>query len=86
MRAYSFGPLGRSIVGASLLALAVPAQAEESQPQIVTKVASATAGGKAAGKEEKLICKRVEDSTSRMKSLRACHTKADWKKLENGDF
>ena len=86
MRKYSPGMFGRSIIGASLLALAVPAQAAENPPEVTTKVASATEGGKAAGMDEKLICKRLETTGTRVKALRACHTKADWKKLENGDF
>ena len=86
MTVYSIRFLGRSIIGASLLALSIPAQADEKQTEATAKFASTAEGGKAAGKEEKLICKRLPDSTSRMKSVRACHTKAEWKKLENGDF
>jgi uncharacterized low-complexity protein len=86
MKYYSLRFFGRSIIGASLLALAIPAQAEEKSAEVTTKFASATEGGKAAAKEEKLICKRLPDSTSRMKSVRACHTKADWRKLEDGQF
>ena len=86
MTVHSLRFFGRSMVGASLLALAIPAQAGENPPEVTTKIASAAEGGKAAAKQEKLICKRIPDSTSRMKSMRACHTKADWKKLENGDF
>jgi hypothetical protein len=78
--------IGASLVGISLLALAVPAQAQDASPEVATKIASATEGGKAAGKNEKLICKRLEMSGTRMKSLRACHSKADWKKLDNGEF
>jgi hypothetical protein len=86
MREYSLRFIGRSIIGASLLALAIPAQAGDNPPEVTTTVASAAEGGKSPGKEEKLICKRIYDSTSRMKSVRACHTKAGWKKLEDGEF
>jgi len=86
MTVYSLGFFGRSIIGASLLALAIPAQAEKNAPEVTTKIASATEGGKAAGKDEKLICKRFATTGSRIKSFRACHSKADWKKLENGDY
>ena len=86
MLQYSHRLFGRSIIGASLLALAIPAQAGEQAPEIATRIATATEGGKAAGKEEKLICKRLPDSTSRMKSVRACHTKADWRKIEDDQF
>lgn len=72
----------KGIVGASLLALAIPAQAADNQPEM-TKVAGTTEGGKDAGKDEKLICKRIDDTTSRMKSVRACHTKAEWRKIED---
>ena len=86
MRKYSLRFFGRSIIGASLLALSVPAQAEENKTEATATIASTTEGGKAAAKEEKLICKRLPDSTSRMKSVRACHTKADWRKLEDGQY
>jgi hypothetical protein len=85
MREYSLRFLGRSIIGASLLALAVPAQAHENPPEVATKVATASEGGKAAGKDEKLICKRLETTGSRVNVQRACHSKEDWKKLELND-
>lgn len=83
---YSLRFFGRSIVGASLLALTIPAQAEKNSSEVTTKVASATEGGKAAAKGGKLICKQLEMTGSRIKVLRACHSKADWKKIDNGDF
>jgi uncharacterized low-complexity protein len=86
MKEYSLRFFGRSIVGASLLALAIPAQAEEKSAGSTTKAESAAEGMKAAGKDEKLICKQLPITGSRIKSMRACHTKADWKKLENGDY
>jgi uncharacterized low-complexity protein len=85
MRVNSLRFFGRSIVGASLLALAIPAQAHENPPEVATKVASATEGGKAAGKDEKLICKRLPMTGSRVNVQRACHSKEDWKKLELND-
>ena len=85
MRGNSLRFFGRSIVGASLLALAIPVQAHENQLEVATKVASATEGGKAAGKDEKLICKRLPMTGSRVNVQRACHSKADWKKLELND-
>ncbi len=86
MKEYSLRFFGRSIIGASLLALAIPAQAEEKSAEATTKAESNAEGGKAAGKDEKLICKQLAMTGTRIKSLRACHTKADWKKLENGDY
>ena len=86
MKVYSRRYLGRSIIGAAMLALAIPAQAEEIPSEITTNIAAAPEGGRASGKAEKLICKRFPDTTSRMKSVRACHTKADWRKLEDGQF
>ena len=86
MKDRAFHIIGRSILGASLLALAIPAQAKENSPEVTTEIASAAEGGKAAAKEEKLICKRLPDSTSRMKAVRACHSKAEWRKLEDGDY
>ena len=86
MRDISLRLVGRSMIGASLLALAVPAQAAENPPEVTTKIATAAEGGRAAAKEEKLICKRLPDSTSRMRSVRACHTKADWRKLADGEY
>lgn len=85
MKDYSLRVFGKSIIGASLLALAIPAQAEENQPQ-PTKIASAAEGGKAAAKGGKLICKRLEMTGSRVKVLRACHSKEEWKKIEADDF
>jgi hypothetical protein len=78
--------IGKSIAAASLLTLAIPAQASGQPPVVANKIVSATEGGQTAGKDEKLICKRFENSASRMKSVRACHTKADWRKIEDGDF
>lgn len=86
MTQYSLRFFGRSIVGASLLALAIPAQAEKNSSEVATKAASAAEGGKAAGKNEKLICKQLAITGSRIKSFRACHTRADWQKLANGDY
>jgi len=86
MTEYSLRLFGRSIIGASLLAFAIPAQAKENPLVVTTRITSAAEGGKAAGKDEKLICKRFATTGSRIKSFRACHSKADWKKLENGDY
>ena len=35
-----------------------------------------------AGKDEKKICKRFDNTASRMKSERLCLTKSEWKKFE----
>ena len=86
MTEHSLRVLGRIIIGASMLALAIPAQAEANPSEVTSKIAPAAEGGSAAGKAEKLICKRFPDTTSRMKSVRACHTKADWKKIQDGDY
>lgn len=70
-----------SIAAAAIListagaASAGKAQSEEA------KVAQA-AEGKTA--EAKKICKRLETSGTRL-GTRACHTKAEWKKIEAGD-
>ena len=82
MTNYSLHLFGRSIIGASLLALAIPAHAEKNSAEATGKVASATESGKAAGNDEKLICKRFAMTGTRLKATRACHSKEQWKKLE----
>ena len=86
MKRYPLRFFGRSMVGASLLALAIPAQAKENSAEVATKIASATEGGKAAAKDEKLICKRFAMTGTRLKVTRACHSKEEWKKLEADEY
>ena len=74
----------RIIAGAAFLALALPAQAAE-QAELASKVApSSEGGGSATG--EKLICKRYDSTGSRLKAVRACLTKEQWKKLDQERF
>ena len=74
--------LAKIIAGASLLAVALPAQASGNEGEVTNKIVASTESGGPAAKDEKLICKRFADSTSRMKSIRACHTKEQWKQLD----
>ena len=83
MNISSLNFIGKSIAAASLLALAIPAQAASEPPVAANKIVGATEGG---SKAEKLVCKRFENSASRMKAVRACHTKAEWKKLEDQKY
>jgi hypothetical protein len=85
MSGSSFRVIGKSIVAASLLTLATPALAKaKAGAEASTPVEKASP--KADGKGERLICKRFDRTGSRMTSVRACHTKEDWKKLQDGDF
>ncbi len=87
MTNHSLRLFGKAIAAASLLTLAIPAQASGQPPVAANKIASATeGGGKSAGKDEKLICKRFDTTAARTRSFRACHTKADWRKLEDEKY
>jgi hypothetical protein len=78
--------IGKLFIGASLLA-AVPAHARGAETQLGQSDNAAEAqGGKSSASGQKLICRRIADSTSRMKSVRACHTKSDWEKIERDSF
>ena len=60
----------------SMIAIAAPASAAAAKGQD----ASATTASE--GKAEKKICRRFDNTTSRMKSTRLCLNKAEWKKFE----
>jgi len=68
------------LVGTSLTAAAPAAARDAAARSEPTKIsATATDGEK---KDEKLICKRFQDTTSRMKSFKACHTAEEWKRID----
>jgi len=78
--------IGRMIAGASLIAFALPAAAAEPAPpaqiEVANKIVASSDGGGSGGKGEKLICRRFDNSASRMKSIRACYTKEQWKQFD----
>ena len=70
-----------SVMMGTALTAAAPVAAAADQA-VATKRAAPDATAKDGGKEGKLICKRFQDSTSRMKSFKACHTAEEWKRIE----
>ena len=69
----SFRHLGKGMAAASLLVIACPTFAAGNASAPATTAATQEASGAKSG--DRLICKRFADTTSRMKSIRACHTK-----------
>jgi hypothetical protein len=90
MNAFSFATIGKSLIGASLLAAAPALASEPAQGQaalgIGTKIAVSEEGGKAAAKADPRQCRRVDAPASRVNALRACHTKQEWNKIYNDEF
>ncbi len=84
----SFRHLSKGMIAASLLAIASPSfAAGNANAAVGASTASASqdaTGAKSGG--DRLICKRFADTTSRMKSIRACHTKEQWRKIERNEF
>jgi hypothetical protein len=78
--------IGKLFIGASLLA-AAPAYAKGAETQLgQSDEAAEEKCGKSSASGEKLICRRIDNTTSRMKSFRACHTKSEWQKIERDSF
>jgi len=77
------------VAGAALLAVALPAQARTATPQADAQHAAEAQGASnktAVTDKEQLRCRRYDDSTSRIKIFRACHTRNEWKRIERGDY
>ena len=73
-------------VAATMLAAAPAAAADEAQSANGDTTAAASETKQTNAKGERLICKRFNRTESRLKSIRACHTAEDWKKLEKEAF
>ena len=81
----AFHLVAKSAAAAAVLALALPAQAAGGQAETVNKIAPPAEGGSSAA-SERLICKRFPNTASRLKSVRACYTKEQWKKFDSERF
>jgi hypothetical protein len=74
------------VAGISLLALAMPAQARVTAAEASNQSATSTEEGSGMKQDtSRLVCKRFAQTGSRIKTFRACHTREDWQRLENGE-
>jgi hypothetical protein len=64
--------------------IATPALADRTHsPDTADQAASAPANATAGGKEERKICRRFENTASRMKAETLCMTKEEWRKYQD---
>ena len=68
-----------TVLGVALAASAPASAADVAADSKPTKVASDT---KEEGQKERLVCKRINSTESRLRSFKACHTAAEWRKIE----
>jgi len=66
----------------SLIAAAIPAGAAKSPEEQNGSAARSDNARTDNGKAERKICKRFENSASRMGSIRLCLTQAQWREFE----
>ena len=68
-----------TILGAALAAATPAAAADTAADSKPTKVAGEA---KDASQKDRVICKRVNSTESRLRSFKACHTAEQWKKID----
>jgi hypothetical protein len=75
---------------AMMLMAAAPADAKTGTSagagDVVTNGAEVAAYGGATNARQPLICKRWANTGSRIAKQKACHTEAEWKRIEDGDY